>query len=791
LSRSMVDLMGKRFDIYGSPRSGRAAGIVGAVSAIFSYILVLAGLFAIISGIWATIEWRNEYDYGVAVQRIVDRNESLAQTFEEYALRTLQGADYLTRQMVVSLKYDRPKDLIQRALEAGIIENTVYLSLSVQDEHGNVLATTRGDVAAGFNYSDRWYFQEARRSTSDKIIISPPIRSRLTGLEMIPIARRITKPDGSFGGLTLVEVSLQAFTAGYRNLGLKGDDYIALIGLDGIARSARVGVTEQAGRDFGNSNVLAALRQSANGRFLATANSDAVTRYVSYRTLIEYPFVVAVGAGAQEALAEYNKRRSQYIAAGVISSLLASVFAITILVVLWLKDQAHTRLEASEARLQEIATHDRLTMLANRTLLDLRAAELIADAKNRKGEVACLFIDLDKFSAINDAYGHLVGDEVLKRVGNVTEHAIGRTGIVGRVGGDEFVALLPVPEDSEREGVRAAIEVATALSGIDYIDGKRVDVRGSIGISRFPHDGDSLQHLTRCADAAMLESKAERRSKPCLFTQKMNRESDKRLRLRTELDDALELGQLEVFYQPKVCLATLRPVGAEALIRWRHPIRGLIPPATFIPVAEESGQIVAIGAWVLNKVCEDWQRLGCLGFENLHVAVNISALQFRQPDIAVTIANALKASGLFPSRLELELTESMVADDSTAMIERLDELKRMGVRLALDDFGTGYSNMQHLRNLPLDVLKIDRSFVSDIPQSANAAAIARAVIGLGNSLNLLVVAEGVETFAQQTFLASAGCQLAQGYRFSEPRPFEDVKTWLIANRDPVATRAMA
>jgi diguanylate cyclase (GGDEF)-like protein len=783
--------MGEHSHNHGSPRSGRAAGIVGAVGAIFSYILVLAGLFAIIFGIWATIEWRNEYDYDVAVQRIVDRNEGLAQTFEEYALRTLQGADYFTRQMVVSLKYDSPKDLIQRALEAGIIENTVYLSLSIQNEHGNVLATTLGDVAAGFNYSDRWYFQEARRSTSDEIIISPPIRSRLTGLEMIPIARRITKPDGSFGGLTLVQVSLQAFTAGYRNLGLKGDDYIALIGLDGIARSARVGATEQPGRDFSNSNVMAAQRQNPNGNFLARANSDAVTRYVSYRTLTEFPFVVAVGAGAQEALTEYNLRRSQYFAAGVISSLLASLFAITILVVLRLKDRAHAGLKASEARLQEIATHDHLTTLANRTLLASRAVELIADAKARKGEVACLFIDLDKFNAINDAYGHPVGDEVLKRVANVTEHAIGRLGIVGRVGGDEFVALLPVPEDDEGEVVRAAIEVATALSRIDYIDGKRVDVRGSIGISRFPHDGDSLEHLIRCADAAMFQSKAERRSKPCLFTQNMNRESDKRLRLRTELDDALELGQLEVFYQPKVCLATLKPVGAEALIRWRHPIRGRIPPATFIPVAEESGQIVAIGAWVLNKVCEDWQRLESLGFENLHVAVNISALQFRQPDIAITIANALKASGLLPSRLELELTESMIADDPTAMIERLNELKRMGVRLALDDFGTGYSNMQHLRNLPLDVLKIDRSFVSDIPQSANAAAIARAVIALGNSLNLLVVAEGVETFAQQTFLTSAGCQLAQGYRFSEPRPFEDVKTWLAANSDLVPTRAMA
>jgi diguanylate cyclase (GGDEF)-like protein len=783
--------MSEHSQIYGSPRSRPAAGIVGAAGARLSYILVFAGLFAIISGIWATIAWRNEYEYRVAVERIVDRNEGLAQAFKEYALRALQGADYFTRQMLVALRYESPKDLIQRALEAGVIENSVYLSLSIQDEHGNVSATTLGDVPADINYSDRWYFQEARRSTSDKIIVGPPIRSRLTDMEMIPIVRRITMPDGSFGGLTLVQISLQAFVAGYRNLGLRGDDYIALIGLDGIARSARVGATERPGRDFGNSNVMAAQRQNPDGNFLAMGNSDAVARYVSYRTLAEYPFVVAVGAGAQEALAEYNLRRSQYFAAGVIGSLLTSLFAIAILLVLRLKDRAHARLKASEARLKEIATHDHLTTLANRTLLASRAGELIADAKTRKGELACLFIDLDKFSAINDAYGHPVGDEVLKRVANVIDQTIGRTGIVGRVGGDEFVALLPVPEDSEGEAVGAAIEVATALSRIDYIDGKRVDVRASIGISRFPHDGDSLDHLIRCADAAMLQSKEERRSKPCLFTQKMNRESDKRLRLRTELDDALKLGQLEVFYQPKVCLATLKPVGAEALIRWRHPTRGLILPATFIPVAEESGQIVAIGAWVLNKVCDDWRRLGRLGFENLHVAVNISALQFRQPDIAVVIANALELSGLLPGRLELELTESMVADDSSLMVERLNELKRVGVRLALDDFGTGYSNMQHLRNLPLDVLKIDRSFVSDIPQSANAAAIVRAVIALGNSLNLSVVAEGVETFAQQTFLTSAGCQFAQGYRFSEPRPFEDLKAWLTANSDPVPAVATA
>jgi diguanylate cyclase (GGDEF)-like protein len=774
--------MGEQTHLYGSPRSSRAAEIFAAASGRFSYILVLAGLCAIISGFWIAIERRNEYEYGVAVERIVDRNEDLARTFEEYTLRTLQGADYFTRQMLISLKYDSPKKLIQRALEAGIIHQSVYLSLSIQDEHGNVSATTLGNVPSNINFSDRWYFEEARRSTSDKLIVSPPIPSRLTGTEMIPIARRITKPDGSFGGLVLVQVNLQTFAAGYRNFDLRGDDYIALIGLDGIARSARVGMTEQPGRDFSNANVMAEQRLRANGNFLAKAKSDGVTRYISYRTLSEYPLIVAFGVGAQEALAEYNLRSRQYFAAGTVSSLLVTFFAITILAILRLKDRAHARLKASEARLQEIATHDHLTMLANRALLDSHGGELIADAKNRRGTVACLFIDLDKFSAINDAYGHPVGDEVLKGVADVATQVIGPAGIVGRVGGDEFVALIPMPENSEVQALRTATEVATALSRIDYVDGKRLDVRGSIGISRFPQDGDSLEHLIRCADAAMIQSKAERRLKPCLFTQKMNRESEKRLKLRTELEDALTLGQLEVFYQPKVCLATLKPLGAEALIRWRHPIRGLISPTNFIPAAEESGQIVAIGGWVLNKACEEWQSLRRLGgYENLHVAVNISAWQLRQPDIAATVANALKISGLSPCLLELELTESMVADDTNAMVERLNELKRVGVRLALDDFGTGYSNMQHLRNLPLDVLKIDRSFISDIPRNPNAAAIAKAVIALGKSLNLSVVAEGVETFAQQTFLTSAGCHVAQGYLFGKPTPFEGLKTWLTSD----------
>ena len=608
---------------------------------------------------------------------------------------------------------------------------------------------------------------------------------------MIPIARRITKPDGSFGGLALIQVNLQTFADGYRNLTLKDSDYIALIGLDGIARSIRVGAVEQPGRDFRNSNVVTEQRRKPNGSFMAKANSDGVMRYVSYRTLADYPFIVAAGVDAQDALAEVNLRRDQYLAVGAVSTLLAIFFAITILLILRLKNQAHARLKASKAQLQEVATHDHLTMLANRFLLELSASELIADAKNGMGEVACLFIDLDKFSAINDAYGHPVGDEVLKKVANIIKQTIGCAGIAGRVGGDEFVALLPVPRGNEAAVVRVATDLATALTRIGFVDGKRVDVRGSIGISRFPCDGESLEDMIRCANAAMFQSKTERRSKPCLFTQTMNRESDKRLKLRTELEDALELGQLEVFYQPIVCLATLKPIGAEALIRWRHPARGLVSPAVFIPTAEESGQIVAIGSWVLNKACEDWQRLRGRGYDKLHVAVNISALQFRQPDIADTVANALKASGLLPNRLELELTESMVADDSKAMVERLNELKRVGVRLAHDDFGTGYSNMQHLRDLPLDVLKIDRSFVADIPQSPNAAAIARAVIALGSSLNLTVVAEGVETFAQQTFLMSAGCRMAQGYRFGKPMPFEDLKTWLHTNTDMMPELAVA
>jgi len=369
---------------------------------------------------------------------------------------------------------------------------------------------------------------------------------------------------------------------------------------------------------------------------------------------------------------------------------------------------------------------------------------------------------------------------VLSAVAAAIRSSLGIGHTAGRVGGDEFVIIAPAEDDAEKVALGVAATLRKELAKLHLIANKRVDIRASVGISRYPQDGDNLFDLIRCADTAMLQSKASRSAISCVFTAKMNREAEQRLKTQWELADALKREELEVFYQPQVSLLTQAAIGVEAVVRWRHPRRGLLPPGEFIPIAEESGLIVPLGEWVLNRACKDGKTLGREGYGSLPVSVNVSALQFRQPELVEWIARALDKSGLQPSCLELELTESMVADDPETIITRLNQLKNLGLRLALDDFGTGYSNLQYLRKFPLDVLKIDRSFVQDLPHDGHAASIAVAIVNLGRSLGLSIVAEGIETNSQQEFLASAGCHNAQGYLFGKAMPFDDLRLWLRA-----------
>ena len=420
-------------------------------------------------------------------------------------------------------------------------------------------------------------------------------------------------------------------------------------------------------------------------------------------------------------------------------------------------------------RINHQANHDALTGLPNRNLLNDRIGQALAQAPRTDQQVAVLFLDLDGFKFINDSFGHSFGDALLRTVAARLEVVIRDSDTVARLGGDEFVILLPNLAQAG-DAVHVASKVLNAFKVPILQDGRQLHLSASIGISVFPQDGDTCDLLLQHADVAMYRAKANGRNGFQSYSAAMGAQ----LRERTELEAALRLAldhdQLELYYQPQVDRQGSRIVGVEALLRWHHPELGMVPPARFIALAEETGLIIPIGEWVLRAACAQAQLWHAAGHADLCVAVNMSAKQFAQQDVPALVRDALRSSGLPAHCLELELTESSLMNNTEAAVETMREIKRLGVRLALDDFGTGYSSLSYLKRFPIDVLKIDQSFTFEVTSDDGAATITRAIIAMARSLNMTTVAEGVETREQLAFLGAAGCDVMQGFHIGRPLP---------------------
>jgi diguanylate cyclase (GGDEF)-like protein/PAS domain S-box-containing protein len=424
-----------------------------------------------------------------------------------------------------------------------------------------------------------------------------------------------------------------------------------------------------------------------------------------------------------------------------------------------------------EERVRHLAHHDALTGLPNRVLLSDRIAQTLALAQRNETLAAVMFLDLDRFKNVNDSLGHSAGDKLLQEVAARLKAAMRASDTVSRLGGDEFVIVMPDATDQAAIAV-AARKVLEAVGRPYNVDGHELVSTPSLGIAVYPTDGGDVETLLRNADAAMYHAKESGRNNYQFFTQDMNARAVERLSLERSLRRALERDELRLHFQPQYEIASGGIVGVEALIRWEHPEQGLISPGRFMPFAEESGLILPIGAWVLERACwqnREWQRQG---LPAVRMSVNISALQFRQAGFADTVRHALEKSGLDARFLELEVTESVIMHDAERVTDMLAELKRMGLELAIDDFGTGYSSLSYLKRFPIDRLKIDQSFVRDIPSDGEDAAIIGAIIGLTRNLGLRTIAEGVETREQLAFLREQGCDEVQGYLLSRPVPPE-------------------
>ncbi|MBI2295801.1 MAG: EAL domain-containing protein, partial [Betaproteobacteria bacterium] len=445
-----------------------------------------------------------------------------------------------------------------------------------------------------------------------------------------------------------------------------------------------------------------------------------------------------------------------------------------------------SQLKQDKVRLEFLAHHDALTHLPNRTLFEDRLQEALNRAHRHAGKVGLLFVDLDRFKNVNDSLGHGAGDLLLQAVAERIKECVRKTDTVARLGGDEFAVLLDELAESQH-AVNVAEKLRAALAQPFKLSGHELIISASIGISCYPHDGSDPQTLLKNADAAMYRAKEAGRDTYRFFAAEMHTVALDLLVMTNNLRLALERDELLLHYQPVVDLASGKVTALEALLRWKHPELGMIPPVRFIPVAEDSGLIVPIGEWVLKQACAQMKAWEAKGIAPRRIAVNLSARQFKQKDLPQHIAAILDETGLAPQRLELEITESMVMQDPAEAEKVLGQLHEMGIALAIDDFGTGYSSLSYLKRFPIDFLKIDRSFVRDIPGSPDDVAIARAIVALAKSLDLRVIAEGVETEQQLAFLKAEGCEEAQGYLLRKPISAEELEPLLRENARPLIT----
>jgi diguanylate cyclase (GGDEF)-like protein/PAS domain S-box-containing protein len=435
----------------------------------------------------------------------------------------------------------------------------------------------------------------------------------------------------------------------------------------------------------------------------------------------------------------------------------------------------------NEQRIAYMAQHDALTGLPNRSLCQERLQMAIEQASRSGQKVAVLFVDLDRFKNINDSLGHHVGDGLLRSIASRLLNAVRQGDTVARLGGDEFVVILNGIADVEEIGKIVDQRLISLIRKPHHVDGAELHISCSVGVAVYPDDGSDIDRLMRHADVAMYQAKNSGRDNLQFFTPELNERVLRRLQLENDLRHAVERDELVLYYQPRIDAGSGSVAGVESLVRWNHPQRGLVPPADFIPIAEESGLIVGIGAWIIGEACRQHQHWRRAGIGSVPVSINLSVLQLREPGLCATLEAGLRQHAVDPAQIELELTESILMDKVDDTISVLRDIKALGCTISLDDFGSGYSSLSYLYRFPIDKLKIDRAFVQNMHSAPQNLAVTNAIIGLGHTLGLQVVAEGVEREADVALLRAAGCDELQGFYYSRALPAAEAQAWMVAH----------
>ncbi|MDB6108021.1 MAG: diguanylate cyclase, partial [Gammaproteobacteria bacterium] len=620
--------------------------------------------------------------------------------------------------------------------------------------------------------ADRGYFRDQRDGDSIRVGHLP---QGATGDGRVPFTRRLNAANGDFDGAVIVAVDAAFFVSGYDAPKLGEHGVLGILGTDGIFRVRRSGESMFSGDVIDVSSLLPKPDEAEAEPQVSRSSWDGMQRWISAREIYGFPLAIVVGLSQDEQLAAVKRDSIVYIWRAAAGSL--GIVLLTALLGRMSWQLTQSRLRESESKLEHaqrveyLAYHDGLTGLPNRSMFSKLLSQRISEARRYDRQLAVAFLDLDRFKQINDTLGHEAGDQLLQEVARRLKECVRESDTVARLGGDEFVVLLPQLGDG-KYAATVAQKILSVIAKPFNLIGHEFRVTASIGISIYPQDGLDEQTLTKNADIAMYQAKEEGKNNFQFYSEKLNANSLERLTLESSLRRALERNEFRLHYQAKRDIGSGRISGMEALLRWEHPDLGTVAPMQFIPVAEETGLIVPIGKWVLRTACLQnvaWQKQG---LPHLSIAVNLSARQFGDENLLEDLTSILTVTGMDPHLLELEITESLLIRDVEETLRILTALKALGIRIAIDDFGIGYSSLATLQRFPLDTIKIDRSFIRDITGTTHDTALADAVIAIGKSLSLTVVAQGVETRDQAEFLQTHACDELQGFYFKRPLPAE-------------------
>jgi diguanylate cyclase (GGDEF)-like protein len=730
----------------------------------------------IIVMLWAGIFFKYAQDVRSDLKDAERTSQGFTMVFEENVLRSIDELDNVLFYLRRGIEARRGSTDYNAILHAIDIPADIIVQVSIIDAQGIMRASSAGpQPAPPLDLSDREHFRTQLDNKEDRLFISKPLIGRVSGKWSVQLSRRLTNADGTFGGVVVVSLDPEHFTNFYEKVDLASSGSIALIGSDGVVRAAGgqlLGL--KMGQDLHGTELFARMQSRANHTFEQRDASTGQTRLVALRKVKGHPLWVTVSLDKDDVTASsVADLQMECIAAALLT--LFTLAAMELL----LRTEAGARQKSKELEqtlesMARLASEDSLTGLMNRR--GFRSALADIHTQSRTGanpldqvEYAVLLLDLDRFKVINDTLGHRVGDLLLEQTAQRLQASLRSTDVLARLGGDEFAVIARYIKTRTALEDLANCLIKVVREPFD-LEGYRVRTTISVGVAVSPTDGASADDLIVAADLALYAAKEHNRDSYQFYQPSMTKDLIDRRQIEVDLREAIEHNELELYYQPIVSLHDNSVTGFEALARWNHRTRGLVPPSDFIPVAEDTGMMPWLGEWALTEACSKIAQLP----GHLKLAVNLSPVQFSAPDLIDVVRRALSTSGLPSNRLELEITERLLLENNEQTISMLRQLRELGISIALDDFGTGYSALGYLRKFPLDKIKIDRSFITDMATRSDQVAIIQAVLSIARALGMTVTAEGVETVVQKDFLKALGCDSAQGFLFGRPGPFERV-----------------